>query len=240
MKPLKGITINTAKRGETFGGDKKVGSSLLTGLENKFKHALIPRIPQTVETYHLTMLTLLWSAINVMIAFYARNTPGLLWGVSSMIVLQYVTDLLDGELGRQRKTGLVKWGFYMDHFLDFIFLCSLVFVGYIIAPPGVETWYFALLVILSGFMVNSFLLFGATNKFKIYHFGFGPTEMRLIFILINTFIIKFGTDKFDIFVPLTVLICLMGLIIQSFHIHRKLWDHDMEEKSAAQHGRKQG
>ncbi|MCL7489759.1 MAG: CDP-alcohol phosphatidyltransferase family protein [Desulfobulbaceae bacterium] len=213
-----------------FGGDKKVGTSLLSRPENKLKGWVVPKIPPSIETYHLTMATLLWSVINVVVAMYARNNLSLLWVVSLMIFLQYLTDLLDGELGRQRDTGLVKWGFYMDHFLDFVFLCSLVFVGFMISPAGIEAWYFALLVILGSFMVNSFLSFGATNEFEIYHYGVGPTEMRVVFILINLFIIKFGTTHFALLVPITVGICLMGLVIHSYQIHRKLWDYDMQAK----------
>ena len=228
------MKVNGNVRTTEFAGDKKVGKSLLSGPENKLKQWLIPKIPQRIETYHLTMGTLLWSAINVCIAFSARHNLTLLWVVSLMILLQYLTDLLDGELGRQRDTGLVKWGFYMDHFLDFIFLCSLVFVGYMISPVGIEAWYFALLVILGSFMVNSFLSFGATNEFEIYHYGVGPTEMRVVFILINTFIIKFGTTNFDLLVPITVCICLTGLILHSYQIHRKLWDYDMKVKKSRQ------
>ncbi|MDW7772854.1 MAG: CDP-alcohol phosphatidyltransferase family protein [Desulfobulbaceae bacterium] len=160
------VNTNNTNGTTAFAGDKKVGRSLLSGPENKLKQWLIPKIPQKVETYHLTMGTLLWSAVNVATAFYARNDLAMLWVVSLMIVLQYLKDLLDGELGRQRDTGLVKWGFYMDHFLDFVFLCSLVFVGYMISPAGVAAWYFALLVILGSFMVNSFLSFGATMNSK--------------------------------------------------------------------------
>lgn len=213
-----------------FGGDKKVGTSLLSRPENRLKNMVVPRFPRAIETYHLTMATLLWSLINVVVGFYARENLTLLWTVSGMITLQYLTDLFDGELGRQRNTGLVKWGFYMDHFLDFIFLCSLVFVGYMISPAGLETWYFALLVVLGSFMVNSFLSFGATNEFEIYYFGFGPTEMRVVFILINTYIIQYGTGHFAVLLPLTVAICLVGLVINTYQIQKKLWIQDMRAR----------
>ena len=91
-----------------FGGDKKVGKSILSGLENRFKYWAVPKIPGFIETYHLTMMTLLWSIINVALGFFARDNLSVLWLVSLMIVLQYITDLFDGELGRQRKTGLRK------------------------------------------------------------------------------------------------------------------------------------
>ena len=218
------------KSKEPFGGDKKVGRSLLSTPENKLKNWAVPKIPDGIETYHLTLMTLLWSIINVILGFYARDNLEILWYVSLMIVLQYLTDLFDGELGRQRNTGLVKWGFYMDHFLDYIFLCSLVFVGYKISPAGLETWYFALVVILGGYMVNSFLSFGATNEFEIYYYGCGPTETRVVFILINTVIIFFGTSSFNILLPATVILCLVGLVINSYQIQKKLWQLDMQTK----------
>lgn len=109
-------------------------------------------------------------------------------------------------------------------------LCSLVFVGYMISPAGLEVWYFALLVVLGSFMVNSFLSFGATNEFEIYHYGFGPTEMRIIFILINTFIIRFEAKYFEILLPLVVCICLAGLIVNTYRIQKKLWVDDMRTK----------
>jgi len=213
-----------------FGGDKKVGKSLLSRPENMLKYWIVPKIPQAVETYHLTMATLLWSAVNGIAAFFVRDNLALLWVASLMIIFQYLTDLFDGELGRQRDTGLVKWGFYMDHFLDFIFLSSLVFVGYMIAPPGLEVWSVALFVILASFMVNSFLSFGATNEFEIYHYGIGPTETRVIFILINIFIMHNGTAHFSILLPMVVMACLGGLIVNTYQIQKKLWVLDMQAR----------
>ena len=213
-----------------FSGDKKVGKSILGNLENRFKYWAVPKLPRYLETYHLTLMTVLWSVINVVLGFYARKSLSILWLVSLMIVLQYITDLFDGELGRQRDTGLIKWGFYMDHFLDYLFLCSLVFVGYMISPEGLEIWYFALVVILGAFMVNTYLSFAATNAFEIYYFGIGPTETRIGFILINIFIIYFGTSSFNILLPIVVLICLAGLVINTFLIQKRLWIIDMEAK----------
>lgn len=211
-----------------FTGDKKVGESILSRVENKLKFWAVPKIPKFIETYHLTLTTIFWSVINFIIAFYARENLNLLWIVSLMIVLQYITDLFDGELGRQRNTGLIKWGFYMDHFLDFIFLGSLVFVGYMISPLGLEMWHVLLLIILVAYMASSFLSFAASNDFEIYYYGMGPTEMRVGFILINVYIVFFGTGYFYILLPLSVIVTLLGLIIKVYKVHKKLWKIDME------------
>ena len=98
---------------EKFGGDSKVGHSLFSRPENSLKNWAVPKIPDGIETYHLTLTTILWSLINILLGFYAKEDLNFLWLVSLMIVLQYSTDLFDGELGRQRNTGLIRWGFYM-------------------------------------------------------------------------------------------------------------------------------
>ena len=215
---------------QEFGGDKKASESILMKAENQFKRWAVPKIPLSIETYHLTILTILWATINVGLGFLAQINLNALWGVSLMIVLQYLSDLFDGELGRQRNTGLIKWGFYMDHFLDFLFLSSIVFVGYMISPNGLEPWYFGLLIIMGSFMVNSFLSFAATNEFEISQYGVGPTEMRIVFILVNIYIIYFGTKDFYILVPAIVCMCLCALIVNTYQIQKKLWEIDMAAK----------
>lgn len=216
-----------------FAGDKKFGSSVLSDVETRFKLWAVPRLPSWIETYHLTFMTLAWSAVNVAVGLTVKTDLRWLWIVSLMISLQYVTDLFDGELGRQRNTGLIKWGFYMDHFLDYVFLCSLVFVGYMLSPAGLEVWYFALLAVLGAYMVNSFLSFAATNEFKIYHYGVGPTETRVVFILINTYIIYRGTDSFEWILPAVTAFCALGVVANSYLIHRQLWRVDMEAKASS-------
>jgi phosphatidylglycerophosphate synthase len=219
---------------QAFAGDRKTGAWLLARHENRFKNWAVPRLPKSVETWHLTLTTILWSLGNIILAFFARENLTLLWLVSLMIVLQYITDLFDGELGRQRNTGLVKWGFHMDHFLDYVFLCSMAFVGFMIAPVGLSGWYFALLAILGGYMVNSFLRFAATNEFVISRYGIGPTEFRVLLILINGWIAVMGTVWFEALLPAVVILCFVGLVINTWEIQQLLWRMDMFAKAETQ------
>ena len=214
-----------------FAGDKKVGKSLLTPAENKLKDWLVPKIPAHIETYHLTMTTVLWSLGAVLFGYLASFNRQWVWMISVMIILQYLTDLADGEVGRRRNTGLIKWGFYMDHFLDYIFLCCLVFAGYLMAPENTQAWFIPLMIIMGGFMASSFLSFAATNEFEIYHYGMGPTESRIGFIAINAYIALVGFGHFYWIMPLVCAITLVTLIIYTWQIHKKLWALDMEIKA---------
>lgn len=154
--------------------------------------------------------------------------------MSLAIVLQYLTDIFDGAVERARSTGLVKWGFYMDHFLDFVFQCVLI-IGYaLIAPPSqnLDWWFFGILAITSGYMVNSFLCFAATNEFEIYFFGIGPTEIRIYFLALNCTIILLDPTRayFLICVPIYTGLLAVGLFVSCLEIPHQIVGH--------RHGRK--
>lgn len=218
-----------------FQGDKKVGRWLLADGEEKLKQWLLPMVPKRVETYHLTLSTILWCLMIILFSFLSRYNVHCLWVVSLMIFAQYITDLLDGAIGRQRNTGLVKWGYYMDHFLDYIFLCSIL-IGYGLMTEDHNKYLLLYILMLFGaFMVNSFLSFAATGKFKISYQGIGPTEMRLVFILVNTFIIFFH-DSFNmsLLLPIVLVGATFALFATVYQTQKELWAIDMEAKRNAE------
>ncbi|MEO7520424.1 MAG: CDP-alcohol phosphatidyltransferase family protein [Gemmatimonas sp.] len=217
---------------KTFGGARKVGESYFARPERWLVARYVTRIPRWLETYHLTLLTIVWSVLIPLFGVLARRDIRWLWMVSLMIVFQYVTDLFDGAVGRLRDTGLVRWGFFMDHFLDFVFLCALIVAYYVIAPEGHTTWFMLLLGLTGAHMVHSFLAFAATNEFRIAFHGVGPTEMRLAFIVINGFIIVTWPRFYEFTLPALTLAVLLGLVFVVFTTQRRLWQLDMAAKEA--------
>src|SRR5918997_4604811 len=186
---------------EQFALATKSSSSLLSPLERRLAARVVPRIPLWLGTHHLTMLTLVWCAGLVAFGYLAAGDLRWLWGSSLMIALQWATDFFDGKVGKYRGTGLVKWGFYMDHLLDYVFLGSLV-VGYaFILPERAHLNLLLVLAVFAGFMVNSFLSFAATGRFHISHLGLGPTEFRLALVLLNALVITYGTRRMEKALP---------------------------------------
>lgn len=216
-----------------FNGDKKVGLSFFGAWEKKFVTRYVSKIPRSIETYHLTLTTILWSALVVIFSYLAQNNILWMWWTSVMIVLQYVTDLFDGAVGRFRNTGLIRWGYYMDHFLDYVFLCSIL-IGYSFLFNDKFNSLFFILAILGAYMVNSFLSFAATNEFKIEHFRIGPTEIRLLFIIINTLLTILHKTYLVALLPYTLVFCLLGLIYVTYKTQKKIWAVDMENKKINQ------
>lgn len=216
---------------EQFKGRKAKRTSLLGTLEIKLVDRQAKLVPKFLETYHLTYLTIHWSLLIIFFSFLARNNINWLWLVSLMILFQYITDLFDGAIGRHRNTGLIKWGYHMDHFLDFVFLSSIM-IGYaIITPDNYRYLIYYILVIFIGFMVNYFLAASVTNEFRNEYLRIGPSEVRILFIIINILIIIFGTEYIGLTLPYIFTISLLSLIIVVYKTQKQIWRIDMKRKS---------
>jgi len=80
---------------------------------------VLQHIPQFLSTRVLTSFTLIEVGALLAVAFlYPEYTP------HTMIFTvfgHYITDALDGAVGRYRKEGYVLWGYYVDHCFDTIY-----------------------------------------------------------------------------------------------------------------------
>ena len=218
---------------QQFAGATKTNTSFLTPLERRLAVRVLPRIPSWLETYHLTMLTLVWSGLILFFSYLAKNDLRWLWGVSAMVALQYVTDHYDGKIGKYRGTGLVRWGYYMDHLLDYFFLCSVI-IGYsFILPERSRFQILIMLAIFAGYEVSTFLAFAATDRLKISYLKFGPTEFRLALIVINGLLVQYGTRTMVNGLKYVNMGAAIGLALMMYRTHRIIWSLDMKHKNAS-------
>jgi phosphatidylglycerophosphate synthase len=218
---------------QQFAGATKINSSFLSPLERRLAPIVLPRIPRWLETHHLTMLTLLWSGLILLFSYLAAANIRWLWLVSLMILCHYITDHFDGKVGKYRNTGLVRWGYYMDHLLDYFFLCSVI-IGYaFILPEQSRYQLLFMLAICAGYEMSTFLAFSATDRLRISYLKFGPTEFRLALILINGLLVQFGLRYMVSGLKYVNIGGLLGLGVLIYRTHKKIWRLDMEEKAAA-------
>jgi phosphatidylglycerophosphate synthase len=164
----------------------------------------------------------------------ARQHTGWLWASSAVIGGQYITDALDGKLGTLRKAGLVKWGFYMDHLLDYLFLCSIL-LGYTMLVPARFQWLMsAILAVASGFMVSSFLACSLTGQLQISYFKVGPIEVRLVLIGVNAWLALGGQAALAVVLPLVLFGSLGILAVMAYQTQRQLWTLDARASQEAE------
>lgn len=209
----------------------KRGTWVLKSFENSLIAKILPRLPPWLETYHLTLATLFWMILILLGGFLAIRNIQFLWLMSLGVFGQYITDLLDGEVGRARNTGLIKWGFYMDHFLDYLFLCAIVISYWFLTPYEYKYILLVVLAISAAYFVHIILYFGITGQFEVANEGVGPSEFRILVILLNTMLIYL--DRI-IFVPL--LLAFFGgnvifLIMSIYKTQKKIWHMDMRTKN---------
>lgn len=209
-----------------FHDERKRADSLLSALERRFAAEAVRFVPQGLESHHLTLLTAIWSGLMLICSALVRADSRWLWAVSVIIALQYLTDAVDGKVGAMRGAGLVRWGYYMDHFLDYVFLCAIL-IGYgLMLPEGSQhlmTW---ALAIAGGFMVHAFLEFGATGQLSLSYLKLGPVEIRLVFIGINMTLLTFGRSSMVAAVPPVLLISGGVLVALVCRTQRRLWRLD--------------
>lgn len=217
---------------QQFPGASKTNTSFLTPLERRLAVRVLPRIPSWLQTYHLTMMTLIWSFMILVFSYLAARDLRWLWMVSAMIFLQYVTDHYDGKIGKYRNTGLVRWGYYMDHLLDYVFLCSII-IGYaFILPEKSRYQILIMLAIFAGYEVSTFLSFAATDRLKISFLKLGPTEFRLALIIINALLVEYGTRKMVNGLKYVNIGAAIGLAVIVYRTHKIIWEIDLREKNA--------
>jgi archaetidylinositol phosphate synthase len=215
---------------QDFAGAHKTNTSFLSPLERRLAPIVIPRIPRWIETQHLTMLTLVWSLLILLFSALAARNIRWLWLVSVMIFLQWITDHYDGKVGKYRNTGLVRWGYYMDHLLDYVFLCSILLGYAFILPERSRFQLLLMLALFAAYDFSTFLAFAATDKLKISHLKFGPTEFRLALIVINGLLINFGTKHMIGGLKWVNAGAAVGLCVLIYTTQKTIWQIDMESR----------
>jgi len=174
---------------------KPKNNSLLYPFEVKFRKKIVPCLPKYMGTQFLTYCTLLFSIGLFLSYYYSSGNRLFLLLASFFIFLQWLTDILDGEVGRYRNEGLVKWGFLMDHLLDYIFF-SAGFLGLMLFVNTHIISMMVIYIVMNMFFIVSFLVFGVTNKFSVSFSIFSTTELRILVIIFNTALFFFDKRLF--------------------------------------------
>ncbi len=221
------------------GDHNTVNNGITAKAEEKAKEWICPRIPKWVNSDMLTLLGFLSSfiiAAGFVLGFFNRYY---LFLIVIGFILNWFGDSFDGSLARYRKNTRPNYGYYIDHVIDGI---SVTILGLGIGLSGfirIEiAMLFSLLYLL--LIIHVELNNYVQGEFK-YSFGlFGPTEFRIICILLSGVlffvpvkyfeIYNFTLTQYDFFGIFVVII--MGLVlvysiiqkgIELDKIDRKAW-----------------
>ena len=167
------------------GGGKRELTFLLANLERPALQWLAARVPRTIRSNHLTVLGVL-GATGAGIAYALTNhSHAWLWVASAMLVVNWLGDSLDGTLARVRGTQRPKYGYYLDHVVD-AYSTVIIGLGLGLSPYVYLGLGLGVVIVYLAMSINVYLESTVFGVFKISYGRIGPTEVRLILILLNT------------------------------------------------------
>jgi phosphatidylglycerophosphate synthase len=174
----------------TAASSKREMTFLLAGLERPVLLWLAARVPRGIRSNHLTALgTLAATGAGVAYAL-TRFDVRWLWIASAMLVLNWLGDSLDGTLARVRNTQRPKYGYYLDHVVD-AYSTTAIGLGIGLSPYVDLAIALGLVIVYLALSINVYLESSVFGVFKISYGRIGPTEVRLLLILLNTLLLVF-------------------------------------------------
>lgn len=210
--------------------------SFLRGLEKRAVDKLAVFIPPFIGTKILTFLSL-GSSLLILSSYYiSAKIRAFLFLASFFIVMQWIFDCLDGAIGRLRREGFVRWGFYMDHLFDCFFMFSVI-LGFWFLFPDAKLQILLLSFLFSAIMANFFLLYGVIRDrepdYSISFGWFSPIEFRLLVILFN-FLCYFFRDGMSYLINhylvyFNILLLVMTVIV-IYYSQKRLSGYDIAEE----------
>lgn len=164
---------------------RRVNDILLGPLERPTLKWLAAHMPAWVTPDTCTAVGVLGSlgvTASYILTIYNRN---FLWLASLGFVINWLGDSLDGTLARHRRIERPIYGFFVDHTID-AFSVSVIVLGLGLTPYVSFT--IACLTLIA-YLLLSILVFvrtSAVGEFKISYSKIGPTEIRVLAVLLNT------------------------------------------------------
>jgi phosphatidylglycerophosphate synthase len=173
------------------GTDEKTGAEatresnfLLARAEKRVLRAIARRLPRWILPDDLTALGVL-SAIAICAAYVLSNeSSSWLWVASGLLVVHWLGDSLDGTLARVREIQRPRYGYYLDHLVDAV-STALIGIGLGLSPHMLLSVGALVVVAYLVLSINVYLESQALGRFSIGYGLFGPTELRVVLILLN-------------------------------------------------------
>ena len=191
---------------------------LLADPERRLLRAVAARLPAVVTPDHLTALGVL-GALGVGAAYaLSRGSAAWLWAASACFVVQWLGDSLDGTLARVRSAERPRYGYYLDHVVD-AFSTAVIGAGVALSPYVNPCVALGVVIVYLALSINVYLESSVFGVFKIAYGRIGPTEVRLLLVVLNSLVALIALAELKGPVPIhivanwTLAILLAGMVV---------------------------
>ena len=191
---------------------RRIQTSVLNAVEKRILVWLALRQPRWMTSDILTAIGVV-GAVVVAVGYVLSNYHvGWLWLSSLGYVINWYGDSLDGTLARVRGTQRPIYGFYLDHNIDGITI-TIMCVG--AGLSALLNLYIGMAVLAVYLLLSISVYINAHLKgeFKLTYAGMGPTEFRLIMVVVNTlFVFVAPLREWNIFLSLNHMSVRLGAL----------------------------
>lgn len=167
---------------------QRIQTSVLNGIEKKVLVWLAERQPRWMTSDILTVVGVIGSIIVAAGYVLSNYNIAWLWFASAGFLINWYGDSLDGTLARVRGTQRPVYGFYLDHNVDGVTM-AIMCIGAGLSDMLNLYVAMAVLVVYLLLSISVYINAHLKGEFKLTYAGMGPTEFRLIMIIVNTLFI---------------------------------------------------
>jgi archaetidylinositol phosphate synthase len=169
----------------------RVNNILLGPLERPALNWLAVHSPKWMTPDIYTAIGVAGSIIILTGYILSRYHPGYFWLASFGFLVNWYGDSLDGTLARHRHIERPIYGFFVDHITDAMGQV-LIFTGLGLSP---YVSFNVACLTLVGYLLLSVLVYiriYLIGEFRISYSSLGPTEARVLAVLLNIAMFIFG------------------------------------------------
>lgn len=193
-----------------------INTAVTAKAEERAKEIICPRIPKWIGPDHLTIIGIIGIiivSVGFVLGFMNRYYLGL---VPLGLIINWFGDSFDGSIARYRKRTRPNYGYYIDKIVDavvmIIFGLGLGLSGFVKIEVAI-----LLTAIYLAMMINVDLLVYVKGESKNSFGWFGPTEIRIIGIIVSIIMFFMPVKSYDIYGYLVtqydiVVLVLSGLM----------------------------
>lgn len=167
---------------------KRIQTSVLNGMEKKVLVWLAERQPKWMNSDMLTLIGVIGSIVVAAGYVLSNYNIAWLWLASAGFLINWYGDSLDGTLARVRGTQRPVYGFYLDHNVDGVTM-AIMCIGAGLSDMLNLYVAMAVLVVYLLLSISVYINAHLKGEFKLTYAGMGPTEFRLILVIVNTLFI---------------------------------------------------
>ena len=159
-------------------------TNILRNSEQKSIAYLVQRVPKWINSDGLTAIGF-FGNFFVAVCFVLAYVSDIFLLISLLgFIVNWYGDSLDGRLAYYRNVPRKWYGYSLDVSVDWVGL-SLIGLGYYIYALPQWKWLGLIFIVLYGWeMITAQLRYNITGKYSIDSGIFGPTELRVILMII--------------------------------------------------------